>query len=177
MEKHWYALQTYVGFEKRVNAVLQRKICELGYQESFGEIIIPTEQIMDLVRGKKQTIERRLFPGYVFVEMVFSDTTWHLIRSIPRIVGFIGESETVPTPLAAEQVAQIKQQMEATRVAPRPRMVLTIGDKVKVIDGPFRDFAGTVEAVKPEQSRVRVAVTVFGRATPVEIDLLQVEAA
>jgi transcriptional antiterminator NusG len=177
MEKHWYALQTYVGFERRVSAVLHQKIRELGYEESFGEIIIPTEQIIDLVRGKKQTIERRLFPGYVFVEMAFSDTTWHLVHSIPRVVGFIGESETVPTPLAAEQMAQIKQQMESTRVAPRPRMVLTIGDKVKVIDGPFRDFAGIVEAVKLERSRVRVAVTVFGRATPVELDFLQVEAA
>ncbi len=177
MEKHWYALQTYVGFERRVSAVLHQKIRELGYEESCGEIIIPTEQVIDLVRGKKQTIERRLFTGYVFVEMVFSYTNWHLMHSIPRVVGFIGESETIPTPLAAEQVAQIKQQMESTRVAPRPRMVLTIGDKVKVIDGPFRDFAGIVEAVKLERSRVRVAVTVFGRATPVELDFLQVEAA
>ncbi|MSQ48320.1 MAG: transcription termination/antitermination protein NusG [Deltaproteobacteria bacterium] len=177
MEKHWYTLQVYVGFEKRVKAVLQQKLQELGHQDSFGEIIIPTEQVIDLVRGKKQTIERRLFPGYVFVEMAFTDTTWHLVHSVPRIVGFIGESEMVPTPLAAEQVARIKQQMESTRLAPRPRMVLTIGDKVKVTDGPFRDFAGVVEAVKPERSRVRVAVTVFGRATPVELDFLQVEAA
>lgn len=177
MEKNWYALQTYVGFEKRVNAVLQQKIHELGYQESFGEIIIPTEQIIDLVRGKKKTIERRLFPGYVFVEMVFNEATWHVVHSIPRVVGFIGESEAIPTPLALEQVELIKQQMESTRVAPRPRMILTIGDKVKVVDGPFRDFAGIVEAVKPERSRVRVAVTVFGRATPVELDFLQVEAA
>lgn len=177
MEKHWYALQTYVGFEKRVKSVLQQKSRELGHQEAFGEIIIPTEQVIDLVRGKKQTIERRLFPGYVFVEMAFTDTTWHLVHSIPRVVGFIGESETIPTPLAAEQVAQIKRQMESTRVAPRPRMVLTIGDRVKVTDGPFRDFAGIVEAVKPERSRVRVAVIVFGRATPVELDFLQVEAA
>lgn len=173
----WYALQTYVGFEKRVKTVLEQKARDLGLEEAFGEIIIPTEKVIELVRGKKQTIERRLFPGYVFVEMALNDTTWHLVHSVPKVVGFIGESELVPTPLALEQVQQIKQRVESTMVAPRPRMVLTIGDKVKVIDGPFRDFTGIVEAVKPERSRIRVAVTVFGRSTPVELDFLQVEAA
>lgn len=177
MEKQWYALQTYVGFEKRVKTVLGQKAHDLGHEEAFGEIIIPTEKVIDLVRGKKQTIERRLFPGYVFVEMALSDTTWHLVHSVPKVVGFIGESELVPTPLALEQVQQIKHRMESTMAVPRPRMVLTIGDKVKVVDGPFRDFTGVVEAVKPERSRVRVAVTVFGRSTPVELDFLQVEAA
>jgi len=177
MEKQWYALQTYVGFEKRVKTVLEQKTHDLGRKEAFGEIIIPTEKVVDLVRGKKKTIERRLFPGYVFVEMALNDTTWHLVHSVPKVVSFIGESESVPTPLAPEQVQQIKQQMESTMAAPRPRMVLTIGDKVKVVDGPFRDFTGIVEGVKPERSRVRVAVTVFGRSTPVELDFLQVEAA
>lgn len=177
MEKHWYALQTYVGFEKRVKAALQQKVQELHQEEAFGEIIIPTEQVMELVRGKKKTVERRLFPGYVFVEMMFTDLTWHLVHSVPKVVGFIGESEAIPTPLSEKQVMQIKQQMEATLIAPRPRLVLTVGDRVKVTEGPFRDFAGIVEAVKPERSRVRVAVTVFGRSTPVELDFLQVEAA
>ncbi len=177
MEKHWYALQTYVGFEKRVKVTLQQKARDLGLEDAFGEIIVATEKVIDLVRGKKQTIERRLFPGYVFVEMVLNDTTWHLVHSIPKVVSFIGESESVPTPLASEQMQQIKQRMESTMAAPRPRMVLTIGDKVKVVDGPFRDFTGVVEGVKPERSRVRVAVTVFGRSTPVELDFLQVEAA
>ena len=177
MEKQWYALQTYVGFEKRVKTVLEQKAHDLGHEEALGEIIIPTEKVIDLVRGKKQTIERRLFPGYVFVEMVLNDTTWHLVHSVPKVVGFIGESELVPTPLALEQVQQIRQRMESTMAVPRPRMVLTIGDKVKVVDGPFRDFTGIVESVRPERSRVRVAVTVFGRSTPVELDFLQVEAA
>jgi transcriptional antiterminator NusG len=177
MDKRWYALQTYVGYEHRVKAALQQKIRECGQEAAFGEIIVPTEKVIDLVRGKKKEVERRLFPGYIFVELVFNQETWHLVHSIPKVVGFIGESDTAPAPISEEKVQEIRQQIATGMAAPRPKALFTAGEKVKVVDGPFRDFTGTVETVKPERSRVRVAVSVFGRPTPVELDFLQVEAA
>jgi transcriptional antiterminator NusG len=177
MDKQWYALRTHVGYEQRVKAALQQKIRECGQEGVFGEIVVPTEKVIDLVRGKKRTVERRLFPGYLLVELAFNEATWHLAHSLPKVVGFIGESDTAPTPIPASKVQEIRQQMEAGMATPRPKTLFTIGEKVKVVEGPFRDFAGTVEAVKPERARVRVAVSVFGRPTPVELDFLQVEAA
>ncbi|MCL6508682.1 MAG: transcription termination/antitermination protein NusG [Bryobacteraceae bacterium] len=177
MEKHWYTIQTYVGYEYRVKAALQQKIREQGLDEAFGEILVPTEKVIDMVRGKKQTVERRLFPGYLFVQMALNEDTWHLVHSVPKVIGFIGESDTAPAPVPEPEIDKIRARMEASAAAPRPRVSFTIGDKVKVVDGPFRDFVGTVEAVKPEHSRVRVAVSVFGRQTPVELDFQQVEAA
>lgn len=177
MEKQWYALRTHVGYEQRVKAALQQKIRERGQEDAFGETVVPTEKVIDLVRGKKQTVERRLFPGYLLVEMAFNHDTWHVVHSLPKVVGFVGESDTAPTPIPAQKVQEIRQQVEAGMAAPRPKTLFTIGEKVKVVEGPFRDFTGTVEAVKPERARVRVAVSVFGRPTPVELDFLQVEAA
>lgn len=177
MEKQWYALRTHVGYEQRVKAAVQQKVRERGQEAAFGEIVVPTEKVIDLVRGKKQTVERRLFPGYILVEMAFTNETWHLVHSLPKVVGFIGESDTAPTPIPAQKVQEILQQVAAGLAAPRPKTLFTLGERVKVVEGPFRDFTGTVEAVKPERARVRVAVSVFGRPTPVELDFLQVEAA
>ncbi|HEV8714980.1 MAG TPA: transcription termination/antitermination protein NusG [Candidatus Binatia bacterium] len=177
MEKQWYALRTQVGYEQRVKAALQQKIRERGQEDAFGEIVVPTEKVIDLVRGKKRTVERRLFPGYLLVEMAFNQETWHVVHSLPKVVGFIGESDTAPTPIPAQKVQEILQQVEAGMATPRPKTLFTIGERVKVVEGPFRDFTGTVEAVKPERARVRVAVSVFGRPTPIELDFLQVEAA
>lgn len=177
MEKQWYAIRTHVGYEQRVKAALQQKIRERSQEDAFGEVVVPTEKVIDLVRGKKQTVERRLFPGYLLVEMAFTKETWHLVHSIPKIVGFIGESDTAPTPISAQKVQEILQQVKAGMAAPRPKTLFTLGERVKVVEGPFRDFTGTVEAVKPERARVRVAISVFGRPTPVELDFLQVEAA
>jgi len=177
MEKQWYVLRTHVGYEQRVKAALQQKVRERGQEHAFGEIIVPTEKVIDLLRGKKRTVERRLFPGYLLVEMMFNDSTWHLVHSLPKVVGFVGESDTAPTPVSVQKVQEIRQQVEAGLATPRPKNLFTIGEKVKVVEGPFRDFSGTVEAVKPERARVRVAVSVFGRPTPVELDFLQVEAA
>lgn len=177
MEKRWYALQTHVGYEHRVKAALQQKIRECGQEDAFGEIVVPTEKVIDLVRGKKQTVERRLFPGYVFVQMAMTEDTWHLVHSVSKVVGFIGESDTAPTPIPDEKIQELLQRVEAGLAAPRPKTLFTVGERVKVVEGPFRDFTGTVESVKPERSRVRVAVSVFGRPTPVELDFLQVEAA
>jgi transcriptional antiterminator NusG len=177
MEKQWYALRTYVGYEQRVKTALQHKVRERGQEEVFGQVIVPTEKVIDLVRGKKQTIERRLFPGYLLVEMVFNEATWHVVHSLPKVVGFVGESDAAPTPIPAQKVQEILHQVAAGMAAPRPKTLFTVGERIKVVDGPFRDFSGTVEAVKPERSRVRVAVSVFGRPTPVELDFIQVEAA
>ena len=177
MEKQWYAIRTYIGYEQRVKAALQRKVSGCGQEDAFGEIVVPTEKVIDLVRGKKQTVERRLFPGYILVEMAFTKETWHLLHSIPKVVGFIGESDAAPTPIPARKVQEVLHQVEAGMAAPRPKTLFTIGERVKVVEGPFRDFTGMVEAVKPERARVRVAVSVFGRPTPVELDFLQVEVA
>lgn len=177
MEKQWYALRTHIGYEQRVKAALQQAVRARGQAEAFGEIIVPTEKVLDVVRGKKQTVERRLFPGYLLVEMVFNQETWHVVHSIPKVVGFIGASDTAPTPLPLHKVQEILQQVEAGMAAPRPQTLFAVGERVKVVEGPFRDFTGTVESVKPERARVRVAVSVFGRPTPVELDFLQVEAA
>jgi transcriptional antiterminator NusG len=177
MEKQWYMLQVYVGYEHRIKATLQQKFRETGQEGAIGDVVVPTEKVVDLVRGKKRTIEKRLFPGYILMQMTLTERTWHFVHSVPRVVGFVGESETHPIPLREEEVQTILKQMETGMATPRPRMLFVIGEKVKVVDGPFRDFVGTVESVKPERSRVRVAVSVFGRPTPIELDFIQVEAA
>ncbi|MGE0826172.1 MAG: transcription termination/antitermination protein NusG [Candidatus Binatia bacterium] len=177
MEKQWYAIRTHVGSEKRVRAALQRKIVESGQEAAFGEIVVPTEKVIDVVRGTKKEVERYLFPGYVLVHMLLNEHTWHVVHSVPKVVGFIGESDTAPTPVPAAEVERIQQQIATGHAAPRPRQIFTVGEQVKIVDGPFRDFNGVVEDVRPERARVRVAVSVFGRATPVELDFLQVEAA
>jgi transcriptional antiterminator NusG len=177
MEKHWYAIHTYVGYEHRVRAALRQRVREQGFEEAFGEIVVPSEKVIDLVRGKKRTVERRLFPGYILAQFVLNEATWHLVHAVPKVVGFIGESDTVPTPLSEEEVQKVLHQVETGMATPRPKTLFTVGEKIKVVDGPFRDFTGIVEAVKPERSRVRVAVSVFGRSTPVELDFLQVEVA
>jgi transcriptional antiterminator NusG len=175
--QQWYAIRTYVGSEQRVANALQRKIREREQEDTFGEIIVPSEKVIDLVRGQKREVERRLFPGYILVHMVLNDTTWHLVHSVPKVVGFIGESDKAPTPVPEDAIAAIRQQVAVGHATPRPKVRFVVGEKIKVVDGPFRDFNGIVESVKPERSRVRVAVSVFGRPTPVELDFLQVEAA
>lgn len=176
MEKRWYVIKTYVGFEHRVKEMLQRKIQQAGKEDLFGEIFVPTEKLFDLVRGKRQTVERRLFPGYLLAQIAFSEETWSLIRSIPKVTGFVGKGN-MPSAIPEEEVRKIVQRVEAGMAAPRPKVMFVIGEKVRVVDGPFREFNGTVEAVNPNRSRVRVALSVFGRPTPVDLDFIQVEAA
>jgi len=177
MQQQWYAIRTHVGSEQRVAAALQRKIREREHDDAFGEIIVPSEKVIDLVRDKKQEVERRLFPGYILVQMVLTDSTWHVVHSVQKVVGFIGESDKAPTPVPADAIDTIRQQVAVGHATPRPKVRFTVGEPIKVVDGPFRDFTGIVESVKPERSRVRVAVSVFGRPTPVELDFVQVEAA
>lgn len=176
IKKQWYVIQTFVGFEHRVKTALERKIRSMSCESLFGEILLPMEKVMDLVKGKKLTVDQRLFPGYLFAHLVLNETNWNLVLSIPRVVGFLGEAN-VPTVVPEEQVREIIQRVESGRVAPRPKTLFTVGAKVKVVEGPFRDFIGTVETVNAGRSRVKVALSVFGRPTPVDLDFLQVEAA
>jgi transcriptional antiterminator NusG len=176
MEKQWYVIQTYVGFERRVKTALDRRIRETNREDLFGEIFVPTEKVVDLVRGKRQTVERRLFPGYLFAQMAFNEEAWNQVRSIPKVIGFVGKA-TAPAVISDDEVRKIIRRTEAGMAAPRPKMLFVVGENVKVVDGPFREFTGTVEAVNPNRSRVRVALSVFGRPTPVDLDFIQVEAA
>jgi transcriptional antiterminator NusG len=177
MQQQWYAIRTQVGYEQKVASALQRKIHEREQDDAFGEIIVPSEKVIDLVRGQKREVERRLFPGYLLVQMVLNDSTWHVVHSVPKVVGFIGESDTSPTPVPADAIEKIRQQVAVGHAVARPRIRFTVGEQIKIVDGPFQDFNGIVESVRPERSRVRVAVSVFGRPTPVELDFVQVEAA
>jgi len=176
MEKQWYVIQTLVGFEHRVKAAVERRIRMASCEAMFGEIFLPMERVIDLVRGKKQEVEQRLFPGYLFAQLVLGEKSRELVYSIPRVVGFLGEAN-VPAVIPEEEVRKIMQRLESGRVTPRPKVLFVVGEKVKVVDGPFREFAGTVEAVNAGRSRVKVALSVFGRPTPVDLDFLQVEAA
>jgi transcription termination/antitermination protein NusG len=175
--KQWYALRTHIGYEQRVKTVLQQQVRARGQDDAFGEIIVPTENGLDLVRGKRRTVARQLFPGYILVEMVFNTETWRLVLALPNVLGFIGEADTAPTAVPAATVQEILSQVEAGMGASRPKTLFTVGETIRVVEGPLRDFTGKVEAVRPERSRLRVAVSVFGRPTSVELDFLQVTTA
>lgn len=177
MQKQWYVIQTYVGFEHRVKTALERKLQETGKNNLFGEILLPTEKVIDRVRGKRQTIERRLFPGYLLAQIALNDESWKLLRSIPKVLGLLGQERNVPSVIPEEEVRKIVQQVEAGMAAPRPRVLFIVGENVRVVDGPFREFTGTVASINSNRSRVRVALSVFGRPTPVDLDFIQVEAA
>jgi transcriptional antiterminator NusG len=174
MEKKWYVIQTYVGFEHRVKAALERKIQSAGKNNLFGEVLVPTEKVNHLVKGKRQTVERRLFPGYVLAQIALSQESWSFLRSIPKVIDLLGQEPGVSSVLSEEEVRKI---VETGMAAPRSRALFVVGENVRVVDGPFRDFTGTVESMNPSRSRVRVALSVFGRPTPVDLDFVQVEAA
>ncbi len=174
MEKQWYVIQTYVGFEQRVKGALERKVQITGKHNLFGEIILPTEKVMGLVKGKRQTVQRRLFPGYLLAQIAFNEESWNLLRSIPKVIGLLGQGPDAPSVIADDDVRKI---IEAGTAAPRSRAVFAVGGNVRVVDGPFRDFTGTVKSINSNRSRVQVALSVFGRPTPVDLDFIQVEAA
>ncbi len=174
MEKQWYVIQTYVGFEHRVKTALERKIQIAGKNNLFGEILLPTQKVMDFVKGKRQTVERRLFPGYLLAQIAFNEESWTLLRSIPKVIGLLGQEPDAPSVIADEDIRKI---VEIAMAAPRARAVFIVGENVRVVDGPFRDFTGKVESINSNRSRVRVALSVFGRPTPVDLDFIQVEAA
>jgi len=177
MAKRWYVVHTYSQFEKSVQRALIERIARTGMQDLFGQILVPVEEVVELKSGQKSISERKFFPGYVLVEMEMTDESWHLIKSTPKVTGFLGGSAMKPTPISQKEVDTIMQQMQAGVEKPRPKVLFEVGEAVRVKDGPFTDFHGTVDDVNYDKNKLRVAVTIFGRATPVELDFGQVEKA
>ncbi|MGN6703826.1 MAG: transcription termination/antitermination protein NusG [Burkholderiaceae bacterium] len=174
-KKRWYVVHVYSGMEKSVQRALVERVQRADMQEQFGQILVPTEEVVEVKNGQKSVTERRFFPGYVLVEMEMTDETWHLVKNTAKVTGFIGGKSNKPTPIPPHEVAKILQQMQDGVEKPRPKVLYDVGELVRIKDGPFTDFNGNVEEVNYEKSRVRVSVTIFGRATPVELEFGQVE--
>ncbi len=175
MSKRWYVVHAYSGFEKSVQRALVERIARAGMQDFFGQILVPVEEVIEMKNGQKSISERKFFPGYVLVEMEINDDSWHLIKSTPEVTGFVGGTANKPTPISEKEVEKIMQQMQEGVDKPRPKVLFEVGEMVRVKEGPFTDFNGSVEDVNYEKSKIRVSVTIFGRATPVELDFGQVE--
>ena len=175
LPKRWYVVHAYSGMEKAVERNLREHIERAGMQELFGRILVPTEEVVELKNGKKAVTERRFFPGYVLVEMVMEDASWHLVKHTSKVTGFVGGAKNRPSPISEAEVAKIVNQMQEGIEKPRPKVEWMVGEVVRVKEGPFTDFNGAVEDVNYDKSKVRVSVTIFGRATPVELDFSQVE--
>ena len=171
----WYVVHAYSGMEKAVERNILERINRAGMQHKFGRIMVPTEEVVEIKNGQKKTTERRFFPGYVLVEMVMDDETWHLVKHTNKVTGFVGGAKNRPAPISEEDVQKIVSQMQEGTDKPRHKVEFVVGEYVRVKDGPFTDFNGTVEDVNYEKNKVRVAVTIFGRATPVELEFGQVE--
>jgi transcriptional antiterminator NusG len=175
LPKRWYVVHAYSGMEKAVERNLRERIDRAGMQDKFGRILVPTEEVVELKNGKKSVTERRFFPGYVLVEMAMEDDTWHLVKHTSKVTGFVGGAKNRPAPISEAEVMKIVNQMQEGIEKPRPKVEWTVGEIVRVKEGPFTDFNGAVEEVNYDKSKVRVSVTIFGRATPVELDFGQVE--
>ncbi|MCB6183736.1 transcription termination/antitermination protein NusG [Leeia sp. TBRC 13508] len=175
MAMRWYVVHAYSGFEKSVQRALQEKINRSELLEKFGRILVPVEEVVEVKGGHKSITERKFFPGYVLVEMDMSDETWHLVKSTPKVTGFVGGSGNRPAPISQKEVDDILHQMQEGVEKPKPKILFEVGESVRVIDGPFTDFNGSVEEINYDKSKLRVSVLIFGRATPVELDFSQVE--
>ena len=171
----WYVVHAYSGMEKAVERNLRERIDRSGMQTKFGRILVPTEEVVELKNGKKSVSERRFFPGYVLVEMLMDDESWHLVKHTSKVTGFVGGAKNRPSPISEAEVMKIVNQMKEGIEKPKPKVEWVVGEFVRVKDGPFTDFNGAVEDVNYEKSKVRVSVTIFGRSTPVELDFAQVE--
>jgi transcriptional antiterminator NusG len=177
MTKRWYVVHAYSGFEKSVQRALIERITRASMQDKFGQVLVPVEEVIEMKNGQKSISERKFFPGYVLVEMDMDDDSWHLVKSTPKVTGFVGGTSTKPTPISEKEVAKIMQQVQDGVEKPRPKVLFEVGEMVRIKEGPFTDFNGNVEEVNYEKSRLRVSVTIFGRATPVELEFAQVEKA
>lgn len=171
----WYVVHAYSGFEKSVARNLVDRIERAGMKDRFGEILVPVEEVVEMRAGQKKTAERKFFPGYVLVQMEMDDDTWHLVKSTPKVTGFVGGTATKPAPISEKEVQAILDQMREGVEKPKPKVLFEVGEVVRVIDGPFTDFNGSVEEVNYDKSKLRVSVMIFGRATPVELGFGQVE--
>ena len=172
--KQWYIVHTYSGFENKVAESLQQRVSAYGVEAEIGEVLIPTEDVVEMRGGKRVVTSKRFFPGYILVEMQMSDNAWHVVRNTPKVTGFVGAGSK-PTPLTREEVDQILHQVTAAAEKPKPKYTFDKGDQVRINEGPFTSFNGVVDDVNMDKNTVKVMVTIFGRATPVELDFLQVE--
>ena len=175
MAMNWYVVHAYSGFEQQVKRALADRIAHSGMESSFGEILVPTEEVVEMKDGRRRKSERKFFPGYVLVQMEMNDQTWHLVKSVPKVMGFIGGTPDRPAPIPDRQAQEVLDRMKAGAEKPRPKVLFEPGEVVRVIDGPFNDFSGAVEEVNYEKNRLKVAVSIFGRATTVELAFNQVE--
>ena len=173
MALKWYIVHVYSGFENKVKTNLQDRIASSPYKDKFGEVVVPTEEIVELVKGKRKTSSRKFYPGYILVKMELNDETWHIVNNTAKVTGFLGGREK-PAPITDKEAEQILSRMEAGKLKPQPKFFFESGDEIRVIDGPFTNFNGTVEEVNPEKGKIKVLVSIFGRSTPVELDFVQV---
>jgi transcriptional antiterminator NusG len=171
----WYVVHAYSGMEKAVERNIVERIQRAGMQSKFGRILVPTEEVVEVKNGVKRTTERKFFPGYVLVEMVMDDETWHLVKQTNKVTGFVGGAKNRPAPISEEDVQKIVGQMQSGSEKPRHKVEFQVGEVIRVKEGPFTDFNGNVEDINYEKSKMRVAVTIFGRSTPVELDFSQIE--
>tara|TARA_R110000787_G_scaffold12074_62_gene39528 strand:- start:5177 stop:5710 length:534 start_codon:yes stop_codon:yes gene_type:complete len=175
MSKRWYVVHAYSQYENSVKKALAERIGRASLQDSFGEILVPTEEVVEMKEGVKRTTERKFFPGYVLVNMEMNEDTWHLVKSTPKVLGFIGGTPDKPAPISEKEANAILNRVEESVEKPKPKTLYEPGQEVRVVDGPFADFSGVVEEVNYEKSRLRVAVLIFGRSTPVELEFSQVQ--
>jgi transcriptional antiterminator NusG len=171
----WYVVHAYSGMEKAVERNIRERIVRTGMQDKFGRILVPMEEVVEVKNGQKKTTERKFFPGYVLVEMIMDDDTWHLVKHTNKVTGFVGGAKNRPAPISEAEVRKIVNQMQEGTEKPRHKVEFVVGEYVRVKDGPFTDFNGSVEDVNYEKSKVRVSVTIFGRSTPVELEFSQIE--
>ena len=175
MSKRWYVVHAFSGYEKQVQKSMAERIAREDMEDQFGQILVPTEEVVEMKGGQKRRSDRKFFPGYVLVEMEMTDASWHLVKDVPKVMGFIGGTSDRPAPISEKEANTILDRVQEGVDKPRPKVLFEPGEMVRVVDGPFNDFNGTVEEVNYEKSRLRVAVLIFGRSTPVELDFHQVE--
>jgi transcription termination/antitermination protein NusG len=175
MALRWYVVHAYSGFENQVKRSLEERVNRSGMQDKFGEILVPTEEVVEMREGQKRKSDRKFFPGYVLVQMEMDDDTWHMVKDVPRVMGFIGGTSDRPAPISEKEAMQILDRVQEGAEKPRPKVLFEPGEVVRITDGPFNDFNGVVEEVDYEKSRMRVAVLIFGRSTPVDLEFGQVE--
>lgn len=175
MSLRWYVIHAYSNFENQVKKALEERVRRSGLEHFFGKILVPTEEVLEMRMGQQRRSERKFFPGYVLVQMELNDETWHLVKEVPRVLGFIGGTSDKPAPISDQEAEAILSRVEEGTHKPRPKVLFEVGEVVRVIEGPFKDFNGVVEEVNYEKNRLRVSVLIFGRSTPVELDFGQVE--
>jgi len=174
MTKQWYGVHTYSGYENKVKLNLEERIRTLNAEDQFGEILIPSETVVELKKGERKTSTRKFFPGYILIEMELDNETWHIVKDTPKVTGFVGGGQN-PPPIPLEEVELITSRMEEGEEKPKPKIEFEVGETVRVVDGPFLNFTGVVEDVNPDKGKLKVMVSIFGRVTPVELEFIQVE--